>query len=391
MKEELFQQIDRSADQLIAMANTIFDHPELGNQEILASTLLCDMLQQNGFTVEKGVGGLPTAFRAVYQNKENGPSIGLLCEYDALEGLGHACGHHLQGPAILGCAAAIKEKLTEMPYKLVVYGTPAEETTSGKVTMLANGCFTDIDVALMLHANPGTTVDIRSMALTTFTVTFHGVTAHAAVKPEAGRSALDALLLAFQGIEFMREHVADDVRMHYTVVDAGGAANSVPAKAVGHFYLRSYHRSQLDDVIRRFENVMKGAALMTDTTVEIQAEKAIDSKIPVYALNDLIMANARLLQAPDLCPPREKTGSTDFGNVMYRVPGSCLRMGFVKQGTASHSQAYLDAGKGEAAVTAVLTGAKILAATAYDLICDEELISRVKTEFSANQRAEGGL
>jgi len=381
MKQEIWKTIEQSAPRWIELADWIFDHPELGNQEFQASARLLEPLEEAGFKIERNIAGLPTAFRAEYRQGQGGPVIGLLTEYDALEKLGHACGHHLQGPAIVACALAIIKAVKEFPFTLVIYGTPAEETTSGKITMLQHGYFEELDAALMIHANPGTTVDVKSMALATFTVTFHGITSHAAVKPEAGRSALDGLLLSFQGVEFLREHVPEDVRMHYTVIDGGGAANSVPAKAVGHFYLRSYDSHTLKDVKRRFYQVIEGAALMSDTKASIMAEKEIDAKIPVLTLNDLLMHNANEVSAPHICPPREKTGSTDFGNVMVRVPGSCLRMDFVPLGTPSHSEAYLAAGKGEAAVTAVLVGAKILAGSVYQLISEPELLQKVRNEF----------
>ncbi len=387
MKQQLCQFIDTLKPSLTGIADFIFDNPEVGLQEFKASALLCDTLEQNGFTVERSVGGLETAFRAVWRHGEGGPSIGLLCEYDALAKQGHACGHHTQGPCIIGAALALKAVSPLQPFQIVVYGTPAEETTSGKITMLKNGCFQDIDVALMMHLSPETCVDVRSMALTKFTVTFYGQAAHAALKPESGKSALDALILSFQGLEFMREHVKDDVRIHYTVLDAGAPANSVSAKAVGSFYVRSYNRAYLDDVVRRFENVMNGAALMTDTSVDIHVDKELDSKIPVYSLNDLLMKNARLMDAPQLDAPREKTGSTDFGNVMYRVPGSCIRMHFVPKGTSSHSQAYLDAGKSESAHNALLCGAKILAGVGYDLITDPALFRKIQEEFKHNLEA----
>ena len=387
LKNELFQALDKLAPELTTMADFIFDHPEIGLQEHKASALLCDYLENQGFCVERGVGGFDTAFRATYEKGKNGVSFGLLCEYDALEDQGHACGHHVQGPAVVGAVVALKGLLTDKPFKIVVYGTPAEETISGKITMMKNGCFQDIDIALMMHLSSETCVDVKSMALSKFTVTFHGQAAHAALKPEAGKGALDALILSFQGLEFMREHVQDDVRIHYTVLDAGGPANTVSPRAVGSFYVRSYNRTYLNDVVRRFYNVMKGAALMTDTTVEIHLDKEVDSKIPVISLNDLLMANAKAVNAPEIKPPREKTGSTDFGNVMYKVPGSCIRVSFVPGGVASHSQEYLDAGKSQAAHDALLYGAKIMAGTCYDLLEEEGTLERVLSEFKQNQIA----
>ena len=146
-KDELFQTVESQRSALLTMADNIYDHPELGFQEVSAEKAITGYLTQCGFQVEHGVGGIATSFRAVFQNGEGGPRIGLLCEYDALEGLGHACGHHMQGPAIVGAAQALKVCAGEMPYTVVVYGTPAEETTHGKLRMLENGCLKDIDVS----------------------------------------------------------------------------------------------------------------------------------------------------------------------------------------------------------------------------------------------------
>lgn len=381
MKEILLKKFESLEPQLQNMANFIFDNPEFGLKEFKASNLLINYLEENGFIIEKGVGGLETAFRAIYEQGTDGPSIGILVEYDAIEGIGHACGHHMQGPIGVGVAVALKEVLKTENYKLVVYGTPAEETTGGKLAILKNGCFKDIDVALMTHGGPNTTTDIKSLAMCKLTVTFNGIKSHAALKPESGRSAFDALLLTFNAIEFMREHVPDDVRMHYTVLNAGGPANVVPDKAVGNFYLRSYDNATLVDCKERFFNIIKGASLMTGTTYDIHIDKEMGGKIPILTLNDLIMKNALELNAPSMSPPREKTGSTDFGSVMAIVPGTCLRIAFVPEGTASHSDEYLKAGKSPEAYKAIDMGGKILLSTIYEIITDKEVLKSIKDEF----------
>lgn len=385
MKDMIFQAVEEQKKSLLSMADAIFDHPELGFQEFYAQKQLCDYLSQNGFQVETGTGGVETAFRAQFQNGEGGPRIGLLCEYDALEGLGHACGHHMQGPAILGAAVALRACAGNEPFSVVVYGTPAEETAHGKLRMLEAGCFRDIDLALMMHGSPTTTVDIKSMAMSSFTVTFHGKKAHAALKPEDGRSALDALLIAFQGVEFLREHVPEDTRMHYTITQSPGPANVVPDTAIGKFALRSYSRSALDQVVQRFLNIIKGAALIADVTYTIQEGDRLANKIPVLSLNDLLMENAKQVHAPRMSPPREKTGSSDFSNVMYELPGSCIRLAMVPPGTSSHSQEFLQAGKSEEAHQAVLLAAKILAGTGWDLIHNPELLKQIQEEFQTNR------
>ena len=390
LKEVMFRDIDGIRNEMTAMADDIFDHPEIGMEEFHAQKVLTDWLEKEGFAVEREVAGVETAFKAVYRHGEGGPNIGLLCEYDALPGIGHACGHHMQGPSILAAAKALKDAEIRKPYTITVYGTPAEESVSGKIRMIQNGCtFEELDVALMMHGGPATQVDVKSLANSKYKVIFHGVSAHAAIKPEKGRSALDALILAFQGIEFLREHVNSDVKIHYTVVNCGGTpANVVPAYAEASVYVRSYNRAYLDTVCRRFEKVLKGAAMMTETEVEIIEEKKVDNKIPVLTLNDLVMKQAEEIHAPQIAPAREKTGSTDFGNVMRRVPGTCARIAFVAPGAAAHSQEYIEAGKTEAAHDAVIYGAKILAGTALELIEDPELLKQAKEEFRKNLAKE---
>ena len=385
MKDSLFQYIDSQKENLCQMADFIFDHPEYDGKEYEASKLLSNYLRDNGFEVEMGVGGYETAFRAVYQNLEGGPSIGILCEYDALVGLGHGCGHHMQGPACLGAAMAIKETCKDKPYRLVVYGTPAEETQGAKATMIKNGCFHDIDVAFMMHGSPTTTVDVKSMAMSSFVVTFHGKKSHAALKPEDGRSALDGLLMAFNGIEFLREHVPEDTRMHYTILQSPGPANVVPDTAAGKFMLRSYSRKSLDAVVERFKEIIQGAALIAGVTYDMKEGDQLTNKIPVLSLNRLIMENAELVHAPRISPPREKTGSSDFSNVMYQLPGSCIRVAMVPKGTSSHSLEFLNAGKGEEAHEAVLIAAKVLSGTACDLTENPALLEEIQAEFRENQ------
>ena len=386
MKEDLFKQIESNKEKLWEMADFIFDHPEYDGQEYQACDLLTRYLADQGFSVEKGVGGFETAFRAVYQNGEGGPSIGILCEYDALAGLGHGCGHHMQGPSCLGAAVALKECCKDKAFRLVVDGTPAEETRGAKASMIKNGCFHDIDVAFMMHGSPTTCTDVKCLADQSFKVVFHGKRAHAALAPDQGRSAFDALLVAFNGIEFLREHVPDDTRMHYTVSKLPGPSNVVPAEAEGKFSLRSFSKSNLEKVVQRFYDIIKGAALIAGVTYEVELLHDFYNKIPVMRLNELLMENAKLAGAPRLSAPRERTGSTDFGNVMYEVPGSCIRVAFVPEGTSSHSQEFVDAGKSQDAHNCILYGAKAIAGASWDLIYQDGLLDQVKEEFAQNKK-----
>ncbi len=361
-KETIKQAVAPYMAELTKMADRIYDLAEPGLEEVRSSAILTDYLEKKGFQIERGIAGLPTAFRAVYEQGNGGPSFGFLAEYDALKGIGHACGHHMQGPSVIGAALALRDLCKDQPYKIVIYGTPAEETVGGKIIMKEKGCFQDIDLALMMHAAPNTCVDVRCMALECFYVTFHGVEAHAAMSPHKGKSAFDAALLSFQGIEFMREHVLEDSRMHYTVLDAGGPSNIVPGTAKAEYTLRSYSTDYLEKVIvPRFQDIIKGACLMTGTTCETERSYPFQAKIPCLTLNDLIMENARKFEAPQLAGPREKTGSTDFGNVM---------------------------GKTERAHEAIRSGSEILAGTCIDMIERPELLEQIKEEFRKRKQEE---
>ena len=388
-KEHIKHALEAYLPELTAMADQIYDLAEPGLEEFQSSKLLADYLQNHGFTVEMGIAGLPTAFRAVYEQGEGGPSFGFLAEYDALKDIGHACGHHMQGPSVIGAALALKDICKEQSYKIVVYGTPAEETIGGKIIMQEKGCFQDIDIALMMHAAPTTCVDLRCMALECFYVNFHGVESHAAMSPDKGKSAFDAALLSFQGIEFLREHVKEDSRMHYTVLDAGGPSNIVPGRTRAEYTLRSYSTDYLEKVIvPRFYDIIKGACLMTGTTYDIERSYPFKAKIPCITLNDLIMENAGQFDAPQITGPREKTGSTDFGNVMYDVPGCCIRTAFVPEGTSAHSKEYLDAGKTDKAHAALRSGSEILAGTCVDILENPELLQKIKEEFQERKKKE---
>lgn len=384
-KNIIYRFIDENCEDMIALSHFIYDHPETGMKEFQAAERIEGALAGWGFSVEKGVGGMETAFRAVYEKGTGGPSIGLLCEYDALEGIGHACGHHMQAPAVLLAARSLKECCPSENFKVVVYGTPAEESYGGKNIMAREGCFQDIDAALMFHGMTATIVDVRSYAMREFSIEFFGKSAHAALFPYEGRSALDALLLAAHGVEFLREHVKDDSRMHYTINESGGPANVVSDYAKGSFVIRSYSMKDLEDMDRRLRKIAEGAAMMTETECKVTQLEEFMPKVPVFKLNDLLMEHAREVGAPNIQPPITQSGSTDFATVMYMVPGSVIRVAFAPEGAGVHSKEFLAAGKTENADRAIVYAAKILAQTSCDLICDEKLMEEIQREFRENK------
>lgn len=381
------QTIRELLPEMSRMADNIFDHPELGFKEFHASKLLVDWLKAHDYAVTAPIGGLDTAFKAEWEQGEGGPVIGLLCEYDALP-MGHACGHHMQSPIMFMVAQALRQSGIKAPFKLVIYGTPAEEGPQGKRIMLENGCFTDLDVALMTHAAPNTTVDIKSLAGSTFAVTFKGVATHESLAPEHGRSALDAMVLAFQGLAFLRTHVKEDVKFYTSVQECSGTAdNRDPTIARTKVSVRSYDAASIPELESRLKHVLEGAALMTETQVTIDKTLSIVGKLPSLSLNEIIMRHAEAIDAPQRLAYRTRTGSTDFGYVSQLVPSAVSRFAFVPEGSPSHSQIFLDYGKTERAHQGMATSAEILYRTARELIENEASLHKVQEEFKT-RRAE---
>ena len=257
--------------ELIQTADYIFHHPELAYQETLSSKCLADLLERNGFTISRKTAGIDTAFTAEWGSGK--PVIGFLAEYDALAELGHACGHNLLGTGAAAAACALKEDMqaSHTAGTIRVYGCPAEEIMSGKIIMNRQGIFDDLDVAVTWHPFDSNRVsnDIwQSQDIKNYI--FHGVSAHASKSPENGRSALDAAELMNIGVNYLREHVADDVRMHYAYIDNGLPANVVPDFAKTNYFIRSSKRARTEDASRRVDDCARGAAMMTGTSVEIE-------------------------------------------------------------------------------------------------------------------------
>lgn len=269
--------IDAHKDELIEAADYIFAHPELAYKETLSSKYLAEYLERNGFEVTYNTAGIDTAFTAVWRSNGNTndqkPVLGFLAEYDALAEIGHACGHNLLGVGVCAAACAMKAdmEVTKAPGTIYVYGCPAEEIMSGKIFMDKAGVFDDLDVAIMWHPFDRNRVsnDIwQSQDIKNYT--FHGLSAHASKAPEKGRSALDAAELMNIGVNYLREHVTDDVRMHYAYINNGIPANVVPDFAKTNYFIRSTKRARTEDVSERVDNCARGAAMMTGTTVEIE-------------------------------------------------------------------------------------------------------------------------
>ncbi len=263
--------------ELIAAADYLFCHPELAYKEYLSSKYLAKFLERHGFEISYKTAGIETAFTAVWRSngatEDTKPILGFMAEYDALAEIGHACGHNLLGTGVCAAACAMKADMeaTGAPGTIYVYGCPAEEIMSGKIVMQEHGVFNHLDVGIMWHPFDRNRVsnDIwQSQDIKNYT--FRGLSAHASKAPEAGRSALDAAELMNIAVNYLREHVADDVRMHYAYKDNGIPANVVPDFAKTNYFIRASKRERAEDASRRVDRCARGAAMMTDTTVEIE-------------------------------------------------------------------------------------------------------------------------
>ena len=382
-KEKLLASVAAQQEHLFDLSCQIFDFNEPNGTEYKSSALCADELEKLGFTVERGIGNQETSFRAVWKNGEGGPNIGILGEYDSLVGKGHACGHHLQTTAAIGAVKAMQDVFagTDVPMTLTVYGTPAEETYGGKIIMQEAGCFTELDICLGTHASRTEGfVGGSSMALNSYVVTYHGKSAHAAGSPWMGRSAMDAMLLTFQGLEFLREHVKDGTRMHYSIKEAIGPSNVVPQKACAGFTLRSRDNGYLPELDERFRNVVNGACMMTDTTAEFEKKPTYLARKRNDTLSAVAKTNFELLNIPlgeQLV--RDSGGSTDFGNVSGIVPGILIYLPYLD--APGHTDEWVAAGKTDHARNCLLTSTQMLATVLHDLVLNPEIIRKAKEEF----------
>lgn len=379
-KQQLKQNLATINDRLIAINDFIHANPELGHEEFKAVAVLTEELEKAGFKVERGISDLPTAFAAEYTEDPDGPVVAFVAEYDALPEIGHGCGHNVIATSALGAALILKPLLAGLKGTIKVIGTPAEDTTADKVVMIERGAFDGVDFAMQCHANDRTIVGAKFKALQKVDYKFYGVASHASRAPEKGISALDAVLLTFNAIEYLREHVKKDVSIAGIITNGGTAANSIPDFASCHFVIRSDDSMYLQEVIERVNNCARGAALATGARLEIETEARLDSFLNLPAFTKLLMDNTLLMDPPQVLP-QETAASTDFSNVSTILPTSRLDIAFVPVGTSTHSKAFAEAGNTAAAHRAIAISSFAMAATAYDLLANAELAESIKNEF----------
>ncbi len=384
MKDIIVNEIQALREQLSGISDYICKNPELGNHELKAVDKLTSFLREKGFSVETGIVGKPTAFKAVYDSKKPGPSVAYLCEYDALPGIGHGCGHNMIGTMSCGAAAGLSKVLDKAGGRIVVFGTPAEETDGAKVDMAAGGVFKDIDVAMILHPDDKTYESGNSLAMDAIQFDFRGRSSHAAASPQEGINALDAVILTFNGINALRQHVTPDVRIHGIIKEGGKAANIVPDRAIAQFYVRAGKKKYLSEVVEKVKNVAGGAALMTGASLEISNyEISYDDMNTNRKLSEAFNKNLELAGISEIYPERSSSGSIDMGNVSNVVPAIHPYIGISDTKIVGHTAEFRDATLTDRAHDALVKGASALALTGYDVLTDKELLKRIKEEFAA--------
>jgi len=382
LKEDMRAAVDAIRPELLDLSLTIHDNPELGHQEFRASALLRAFLKSRGFEVESGVAGFPTAFRASYGS--SGPAIAFVAEYDALPKIGHACGHNIIGVASAGAAAASRLVVDHFGGRIAVIGTPAEELIGGKVPMIERGAFEGVDAAMMVHPGVRDTALSTALACVALEVEFFGKAAHAAARPEDGINALDAMLISYDAMNALRQHIRSRARFHGIITDGGEAANVVPAHTAGSFIVRADNMEYLEALKERVLNCFRAGALATGARMEHRwAEVCYKPLRSSQTLAELYTRNMEALGRKVHPPnPERGLGSTDMGNVSQIMPAIHPSVAIAPDNVLGHSPEFAEAAVSEGGHRGLLDGAKALAMTAADLLCVPENLARAKEEFA---------
>ena len=390
---KFIEQIDKTVEDKITdyqkMAVEIHARPEVSNYEFFASELLSDKLKEEGFDVELEVAGHRTGFDARYKSDKPGPTVVFYAEYDALEGIGHACGHNLFGTTSSLAAVGLKAVIDEVGGEIRVYGTPGEEggeNGSAKGSFVREGFLDDVDFALGVHPGYKHALTGKSLAVDPVDVEFFGKSSHAAAAPEHGINALDALIQVYNASNALREHLPDDVRIHGVITNGGQAANVVPDYASARFYLRAKTRPVLEDLYNKFENIVKGAALQTGADYKFGLfQNSVDNIVPTPLFDEVYEKN--LNRYGEVIADKETQdsgGSSDVGNISQVVPTIQPNIKISNEYIAGHSVEFREAAKSELGLSSIELGAKVLATTALEVIQNPELLKKMKEQHGVN-------
>ena len=383
LKKQAIAEIERRRPELIELSLRLHANPEVAFQEEQAAAWLSDCLEANGFSLEREICQIPTAFRASYGSGE--PRVAFLAEYDALPGVGHGCGHNIIGTASTAAGLAAKSIVDETGGTVVVIGTPAEEAAGGKVYMAARGAFDSLDCAMLAHPGNRDVAISYTLACLELEVEFHGRAAHAAARPEAGINALDAMIAAFANIGLLRQQLRDSARIHGIITDGGQAVNVIPHHTAASLLIRAEDDQYLDEALKgKVLACFQGAAEATGCRLEYRwgeesrykAMRANSALAEAYKAN--IEALGRKVREPE---SHRSMGSTDMGNVSAIVPAIHPTIAIAPPDVPIHTVEFREMAASEAGHKGLLDSAKALAMTAVDILMDADLRKRMREEF----------
>ena len=374
--------VDRLGDELESVSRLIHEHPELGYQEVQAAGWLSDFLERQGFKVERGVAGVDTSFRGTIETGD-GPTIAILCEYDALPTIGHACGHNVIATAGVGAGAALAALRDQLPKgRVQVIGTPAEEGGGGKVKLIRGGVFKNVDAAMMIHGFDRWIMHQDLLGIVRCRLEFTGKAAHASADPWEGVNALDAVIQTFNNVSMLRQQVRPEARIHGIVNEGGAAPNIIPEFAVATFYVRAADIEYMWALEKRVIACAEGAARATGCTVTVSGDENVYEPMRRNeALLETWRGNMKRLGVTESPEVKDRLGSSDVGNVSQVVPTIQPLVQIAPEGTPIHSRDFEAAAAGPLARSGMLAAAKTLAMTAFDLLRDPALLARAKQEF----------
>lgn len=375
------------------IARHIHAKPEVSNYEFFACETLSNQLKEEGFEVKVDVAGHRTAFDARYKSSKPGPVVAFLAEYDALPGIGHACGHNLFGATSSLAGAALKQVSDEIGGEIRIYGTPGEEggeNGSSKGSFVREGFLDDVDFALCAHPGFGHSLSGPSLANDPVDVEFFGKAAHAAAQPWEGINALDGIIQVYNSINALREHLPTDVRIHGVITNGGLAANVVPEYASARFYLRALTRPTLSQVYEKFENIVKASALATGATYKFGLfQNSVDNTVNTPLFDKVYEKNLNLLgQEVSQGKSSVVGGSTDVGNISQVVPTIQPTISISDEPIVGHSIGFKAASISQKGLDSIELGAILLAQTAVDIITNPQLLEDIKKEHAVNVDAQ---
>ncbi len=382
LKDAISTRIDVLRPELERVSRDIYANPEIAYEERQAVAWLAELLKKHGFSVELGVANTPTAFVATRRNG-TGPTVAFLSEYDALRGLGHGCGHNLIATASAGAGIALADALDRLRGGVLVIGTPAEEGGGGKIRLIRAGIFQEVDAAMMFHPDSKTQVLHWALAVTHMHFEFTGRAAHASGDPEKGINALDAFVLAYNGISLLRQQMKDGARLHGFLKEGGVAPNIIPERTSGEFLVRARDQAYMEELVQKVKNIFQAAALATGCSLKLTFDEEPYSDLRNNdVLARLFEENLRRLGLdPVEAVPWENAGSTDMGNVSHVVPALHPTVAIASAEVPTHSQAFLEASGSLRGYQAMIDAAKALAMTGADLLADPSLVEQAKLEF----------